>query len=345
MNSTGSFPVHLASKSGHVDILQKLMQNCPDAGRFINRKGQNILHVAAMYAKENVVRFILQTPYLVYLINEADAEGNTPLHLATINWHPMIVSSLTWDPRVNLNLVNNDGLTALDAAEEGMEAVTSFQQRLTWSALMSAGSQRAVTGNSLYRDRISFKKHLVKDEKSNVDHSKDRVNTLLLVATLVATVTFAAGFTMPGGYNNSDPNQGQATMLHNMKLQTFVICDTIALYSAIMVAVTLIWAQLGDLTLVVNALRFALPMLGLSLTTMAVAFMVGVSLVLSDLTWLANFVLIFGIICLASVLTLFTPLCLPYSSPSLVLRYMTYYPFLLLVLASRSSDDQHIREQ
>ncbi|KAI3728680.1 hypothetical protein L6452_17321 [Arctium lappa] len=344
MNSTGFYPVHVASKCGHVHILQNLMHNYPDAGGFRNRKFQNILHVAAMYGKDNVVRFILQTPDLEFLINERDNDGNTPLHLATINWYPKIVSSLTWDHRVDLTLVNKDGLTALDAAEECMEPMTSFQQRLTWSALISAGTPRAVVGN---KDRISSKKHGLsgKDERYDVDYSKDRVNTLLLVATLVATVTFAAGFTMPGGYLNTEPKQGQAALLHKLMLQTFVICDTIALYSAIMVAVTLIWAQLGDLTLVVNALKFALPLLGLSLTTMSVAFMVGVSLVVADLAWLANFVLIFGIISLANVLTLFIPLCFPYTSTSPVLRYITYYPFHLLVLTSGSSDDRHIKEQ
>ncbi|KVH95917.1 hypothetical protein Ccrd_001989 [Cynara cardunculus var. scolymus] len=77
---------------------------------------------------------------------------------------------------------------------------------------------------------------------------------------------------------------------------------------------------------------------------MSVAFMVGVSLVVADLTWLANFVLIFGIISLANVLTLFIPLCLPYTSTSLVLRYITYYPFHLLILASASSDDRQIKD-
>ncbi|KAK1371773.1 hypothetical protein POM88_037865 [Heracleum sosnowskyi] len=80
--------------------------------------------------------------------------------------------------------------------------------------------------------------------------SKDRVNTLLLVATLIATVTFAAGFTMPGGYSNSEPDKGKATLLNKLTFQMFVICDTIAMYCAIMVAVTLIWAQLDVLHLV-----------------------------------------------------------------------------------------------
>ncbi|PWA53342.1 Ankyrin repeat-containing protein [Artemisia annua] len=320
----------------------RLMQNLPDAGRFVNRKGQNILHIAAIFGKDNVVRFILQTPDLEALINEMDDDGNTPLHLATINWHPKVVSCLTWDHRVNLNLVNKDGVTALDAAEEYMQQMTSFQQRLTWSALMSAGAPRARS-----KDRISSNKHNLseKDEGYNVDFSKDRVNTLLLVAILIATVAFAAGFTIPGGYNDFEPKQGQATLLPKHMLQTFVICDTIALYSAIMVVVTLIWAQLGDVILVMNALRFALPLLGLSLATMSISFMAGVSLVVGSLTWLAIFVQIFGIFCLTSILALFIPLLFSYPSTSMVLRYITYYPFQLLVLASGGSNGRQIKEQ
>ncbi|PWA97312.1 PGG domain-containing protein [Artemisia annua] len=216
------------------------------------------------------------------------------------------------------------------------------EQRLVWTALKSAGTPRVG-----YKNRKVSKNHNLsaKDEQYKMDHSKDRVNTLLLVATLVATVTFAAAFTVPGGYKNSGPKEGQATLLRKLMLQTFVICDTIALYSSITVAVTLIWAQLGDLTLAVNALRFALPMLSISLTTMLVAFMVGVSLVVESLTWLAGFVLIFGILSIASLLTLFIPLCSPVLSTSPVLRYITCYIFHLLVLASGSSDDRHIKEQ
>lgn len=137
-------------------------------------------------------------------------------------------------------------------------------------------------------------------------------NTLLLVATLIATVTYAAGFTMPGGYNNSTPHQGMETMLSKQMFQVFVIYDTIAMYSAIMVAVTLIWAQLGDVTLVLNALKLALPLLGLSLMMMSVAFMFGVCLVVSELVWLVHCILAIGIISLASLLALFIPLCFSY---------------------------------
>ncbi|XP_074332316.1 protein ACCELERATED CELL DEATH 6-like [Apium graveolens] len=334
-NAYGFYPLHSASKNGHVGILKKLLQHCPDAKEFVNDDNQNILHVAAMYGKDSVVRYILSTPELDLLLNEKDKDGNTPLHLATINWHPEVLSSLTWDKRVDLGLVNLEGLTAIDSAEEKMEAMTSYRQRLTWMALKSAGTEKAKLQNKPKLDRLKS----ATNEPYDMDYSKDRVNTLLLVSTLVATVTFAAGFTMPGGYSNSEPDEGMATLLNKITFQVFVICDTIALYSAIMVAVTLIWAQLGDLTLVLNALKVAIPLLGISLTMMSLAFMAGVYLVVSKLVWLANVVLILGIISLACLLSLFIPLNLPYTSTHTILRYISYYPFCLLMLASGSYYD------
>ncbi|KAJ7950730.1 Ankyrin repeat family protein [Quillaja saponaria] len=73
--------------------------------------------------------------------------------------------------------------------------------------------------------------------KEQDELSKDRVNTLLLMSTLVAAITFAAGFAMPGGYNNSNPDQGLATMLYKHFFAVFLIYDCIAMYSSIIVAV------------------------------------------------------------------------------------------------------------
>ena len=173
------------------------------------------------------------------------------------------------------------------------------------------------------------------------DKYKDRVGTLLLVATLVATVTFAAAFTVPGGYNGSG---GVATFLEKQMFQVFVICNTIAMYSAIAVVVTLIWAQLGDLNLIIAAFKLAVPIFGLALTMVSVAFMVGNYLVLRNLNWLAYLVLIIGSFVHLTLLILFSPLCFPSSLHHRFLRYILYYPFCLLIKVTRSDTDDRKEE-
>ncbi|KAL2927611.1 Protein ACCELERATED CELL DEATH 6 [Bienertia sinuspersici] len=86
----------------------------------------------------------------------------------------------------------------------------------------------------------------------------------MLVATLVATVTFAAGFTLPGGYNQSDkdPNVGMAVLPDKWAFKSFIICNTAALYSAILCVVTLIWAHLGDLKLILVSLKVCAALVG-----------------------------------------------------------------------------------
>uniref|UniRef100_F6H592 PGG domain-containing protein n=1 Tax=Vitis vinifera TaxID=29760 RepID=F6H592_VITVI len=260
----GFLPIHVASMRGYVDVIKELLQVSFDSIELLSKHGENILHVAAKYGKDNVVNFVLRKKGLENLINEKDKGGNTPLHLATMHAHPKVVNYLTWDKRVDVNLVNNMKATAFDIAVS-VEHPTSFHQRLIWTALKSTGARPA--GNS---------KVPPKPPKSpNTDEYKDRVNTLLLVSTLVATVTFAAGFTMPGGYNSSDPSAGMAIFLMRNMFHMFVICNTISMYTSILAAIILIWAQLGDLNLMDTAFRWALPLLGLALYAMSLGFMAG----------------------------------------------------------------------
>ncbi|CAL9030922.1 unnamed protein product, partial [Prunus brigantina] len=122
--------------------------------------------------------------------------------------------------------------------------------RLTWMVLKSAGAGRAQSLHILLRNKETSPQELLaqvadtggdfstKRKSGNagtkvISYYRDRVNTLFVVATLFATVTFAAAFTMPGGYNNSGPNEGMATLLTKYMFQAFVIFNTIAMYSAI----------------------------------------------------------------------------------------------------------------
>ena len=116
-STNGDFPIHIACKKGHIEVVNELLeQEWPNPIEVLNKEGQNILHVAAKSGEYTVVKTILECSKLEELLNAGDKDGNTALHLASMNLHALVLCSLTWDKRVDLKHKNKNGLTAADIA-------------------------------------------------------------------------------------------------------------------------------------------------------------------------------------------------------------------------------------
>ncbi|XP_047181205.1 ankyrin-1-like [Vigna umbellata] len=325
----GFYPIHLASACGHIEVVKKLLENCPNPKEIIDNKGRNIVHIAAIMGQFDVVRYVLHDVNDVVkdMINGKDYGGNTPLHLAASHYRPKIVQALTWNTSVDLNWLNNNNQTALDAFEQFKQQNNPpIVQRLTWCQLKSAGVQNAERGSH----SIEVPSSPFKPKAKNTEFYKDRINTLMVVSTLITTITFAAGFTLPGGTNSSTPGEGMALMLNQVWFKPYILCTTISMYGGISVTIILIWAQLGDVTLALFALKVARPLLGITLATLSVAFLAGVHLVISDLSWLATTLLILCVVFIILLLLLYTLLWFPSESSNLIMRYISFYPFQFL---------------
>ncbi|XP_054790711.1 protein ACCELERATED CELL DEATH 6-like [Prosopis cineraria] len=182
-------------------------------------------------------------------------------------------------------------------------------------------------------------RHL-QSEQPQIKWNKDRVSTILLVAILVATVTFAAGFTLPGGINSFDDTnikrRGMATLANRKMFQVFTICDAIAMYSSTMGSFILLWAQIGDFHVAFSATYFALNLVALVIVTMSIAFMAALNLVMSNLTWLAYIVIIIGIIFLLMFLGVYVILIYPLGAHPCLFPRITYFIFKMIIPFSRS---------
>ena len=117
-----------------------------------------------------------------------------------------------------------------------------------------------------------------------LDHggNKEYINALILVAGLVATVTFTAGFTLPGGYKSSAPNLGRAMLVTNLNFTIFLIFNAVAMQSSVLAVVSLLWAQLGDPALFRASLSVALPSLCIALISMAYAFVCAMGIAVGE---------------------------------------------------------------
>ncbi|CAL0333867.1 unnamed protein product [Lupinus luteus] len=318
-NKKGHLPIHLACKRGHVEVVRELLlQDWPNPTVMLNQKGQNILHVAAKAGENDVVKYLLRNKKIDYAtINGKDVNGNTPLHLAAQNLFIENLYSLSRDKRINVQVFNNEGSTPLDIVLLIGNESWTYRQYLSRMILSSAGAPLGEKVLSMAR----CPKHEIK-----IDWMKDQFSTLMVVSILITTVTFSAGFTVPGSVTSSDdPDQqkiGMAVLAHKPMFQLFTICNTIAMYSSMTVCIVLTWAQSDDLHSSVSARRFGLRLLGVALVTTGVAFLAAVRLVISEVSWLANVIAIIATMFLIIIVLSYTVLTFP-------LRYR--HPILRLI--------------
>ncbi|KAF8034605.1 hypothetical protein BT93_C0802 [Corymbia citriodora subsp. variegata] len=329
-DKNGSYPIHIACEGRFWSpVWEPLLKDTwPDLAEIKNKKGQNILHVAAKAGNDTGVYLILKEcgkTNTKKLVNSRDVDGNTPLHLASIHNHCDVMRYLTRDKRIDLELRNNDGLTALDVAMESRSLSKENPALLGRAFLIVAGVPR-----SEGRDVLSPGEQCSGASKPSLtEWIKDQVNTLLLVATLVASITFTAGITLPGGYNASgDPHPGTATMLDHEMFRVFIIANTLAMYSSILAVVVLLWGLNRDFYVAELAYHSAGPLLLMALTGMSVAFFAAVTVAVSKLTWLGGLVLSIGILYLAMVVVVLAALIFPSSKSTMhivIFYYITVY--------------------
>ncbi|PHT49119.1 hypothetical protein CQW23_13327 [Capsicum baccatum] len=73
--------IHIAASEGDVNMINKLLNPCPDCRDFLNSSNQNALHVAVLNNQDKVVRFLLDSDKCDSIVDELDSDGNTSLHL------------------------------------------------------------------------------------------------------------------------------------------------------------------------------------------------------------------------------------------------------------------------
>ncbi|GLJ27973.1 hypothetical protein SUGI_0549340 [Cryptomeria japonica] len=261
----GATPLHIAIHGRHMDIANEIMNtklnSCTDL--------KTALHFAVEYNQFDVVQKLLspfQPTKIVKLVSyDRDISGNTALHLAAKNGvDPQLVEYLISLSGVKVNAINNDGQSALDIA-----AGTETDNDCNFSRIAMVLKDQDAKHSFILHSKAS--RRLKESKIQNNSNNENVMSVDTLVASLVATVTFAAAFQVPGGTNkDKDTNMALETLF-----QVFLFSDCLAFFASITVVMAWIFRERLQEKLTVDRsplTKISLLCLELSVISAALAF-------------------------------------------------------------------------
>ncbi|XP_058217989.1 uncharacterized protein LOC131328999 isoform X2 [Rhododendron vialii] len=202
-------PLFLATKNGCLEIVKEILRVYPWAVEHIDHQGRTILHVAIKYRQMKVLDLVEQMGLLVKrLERKVDEKSNTILHMVGEKTEDCIA------PEVR------------SPAFELQENLLLYER--VWDicpgSLLNTLNKDKKTARKLFEEE---NEPLRKKAKEWLQRTAEHCS---LVAVLIATVAFAAAYTIPGGPNQST---GFPILLNRPFFVVFTLTDVLSLTFAL----------------------------------------------------------------------------------------------------------------
>ncbi|GLJ22608.1 hypothetical protein SUGI_0425400 [Cryptomeria japonica] len=259
----------------------------------VDLKKQSALHVAVKEGNAALVKVILK--YSSDCLEMVDEDGRTALHLA-VNYAPQIFERVGGDrlkaiissvmSKRLINCIDNKGQTAFDIAlQKGNE-----DRRL----------YRSIIG--YLHNHGAFKKIIDEDSSTILSIKAEtwKSDIISVSAVLIATVAFAAAFTLPGGIETKGQGPPAPILINSILFKVFVIFDALAFCYSIGSAILLNFACFASQVEDPVISEISSNALWVALVSLSITFGAAIHLVVaSKCLWLA--VLVWVMVCLLPV--------------------------------------------
>ncbi|KAF5742789.1 ankyrin repeat-containing protein [Tripterygium wilfordii] len=254
--NNGKTVLHSAARMGHLEIVKSLLNKDPSTGFRTDKKGQTALHMAVKGQNVEIVLELIKPDPAVLSLE--DNKGNTALHIAIKKGRIQNVRCLLSVEGININATNKAGESPLDIAEKlGTPELVSLLKEA--GATNSKDNRRPPNAAKQLKQTVSDIKHEVQSQlqqthqtgvkvqqiakklkKLHISGLNNAINSATVVAVLIATVAFAAIFTVPGQYveeSEVGASRGQAHIGDKGPFIVFFIFDSLALFISLAVVV------------------------------------------------------------------------------------------------------------
>ncbi|KAJ0502208.1 putative ankyrin repeat-containing domain, PGG domain, ankyrin repeat-containing domain superfamily [Helianthus annuus] len=237
--------IFLAAETGNTKFIVELIRQYPDLIWKVNDDGLSIFHIAVKHRHEGIYNLLYEIGSMKDLITPLkDQKQNTMLHLVG-------KSAKKSDSRMSRELL--------------------YKCNESYYGLREKKNKDGLTPYELFTKE--HKDLMTQGEK----WMKHTASQCMVVAALIATIVFAAAFTVPGGY---DQDNGIPIFHSKATFMVFVVADAISLFASsasILMFLSILtsrYAERDFLESLPKKLMFGLATLFLSIVTMTAAFSV-----------------------------------------------------------------------
>ncbi|KAJ1695376.1 hypothetical protein LUZ63_012074 [Rhynchospora breviuscula] len=258
LDKAGYLPIHTAAIHGKNDVVAMFIDKCQQSLHEVTSTNETLLHLAVKANSLETIRFLMSRGVK---LGAKDDEGNTCLHIAVARRNSQVIKDFLQHMGAEINSMNVSCQTPLDVLCESWQY---FDDVSLVNMIRNAGGLRAAELTDLKSICVHSSEHVTSRtlEKRTttakltpVEKNHDSGETLLIVATLVATITFQAVLNPPGGFVQGDSSNTVGDFLSNsypsgtlpagipvllIYLRAFYTLDTVALFASVSVILLLL---------------------------------------------------------------------------------------------------------